>query len=299
MRTVVAVKDIIANPYQARKHMNRDAIKALSEEIRNFGLWPGALKGRWKNGKLELCYGHRRLEAVRSLGWDEVEVEIVDMDDDEMALQSLAENLQREGLSDVEKAEGMNMMVKRYMKGGMSETDALAKVGKQLGLSVAWIKDLLSLLRMEPEVQKAIREQKIAGRTALEAHRLGGKEMVRTAAKHGLAVHTLSKISQKIRRIPDDKLRERIKGEVVKGKIVEPTVIEEKASKLIKTYKIGKKAAPENVKEVAAEWLRTLEEWEEKVGELILYSKYFDRLNGTGPKIRKRVNGLLQKLRKV
>lgn len=298
MRTVVAVKDIVANPYQARKHMNKDALKALAEEIKNFGLWPGALKGRWKSGKLELCYGHRRLEAVRSLGWDEVEVEIVDMDDDEMALQSLAENLQREGLTDVEKAEGINMMVKRYAKAGLSEADALAKVGKQLGLSVAWIKDLLSLLRMEPEVQKAIREQKIAGRTALEAHRLGGKEMVKTAAKHGLAVHTLSKISQKIRRIPDEKVRERIKGEVVRGKLVEPTEIEDKASKMLKHSK-PKGTAPENLKEIANEWLRVLEEWDEKLGELMMYQKFFDQLNGTGDKIRKRVKALVEKLQKV
>ena len=101
MRTVVAIKDIIPNPFQARKHINRETVKQLAEEIRNFGLWPGALKGRWRGGRLELCYGHRRLEAIKYLSWDEVEVEIVDMDDDEMALQSLAENLQREGLSDV------------------------------------------------------------------------------------------------------------------------------------------------------------------------------------------------------
>jgi ParB family chromosome partitioning protein len=296
MRTVVAVKDIVPNPFQARKHINRETVKQLAEEIRNFGLWPGALKGRWRNGRLELCYGHRRLEAIRYLGWDEVEVEIVDMDDDEMALQSLAENLQREGLSDVEKAEAINLMVKRYMKTGLTEVDALGKVAKQLGFSVAWIKDLLSLLRMEPEVQKAIREQKIAGRTALEAHRLGGKEMVKTAVKHGLSVHTISKMAQKVRRIPDAKARERVKGELVRGKLVDPEVLEEKTSKLLKK---GGALANDQLRELASEWLKTLDEWDDKLGELIVYSRQFDRLNGTGEQIRKKLKRLVGRLEKL
>ncbi|HLG42200.1 MAG TPA: ParB/RepB/Spo0J family partition protein, partial [Planctomycetota bacterium] len=216
MKSVVAVKDIVSNPYQARKKIDRESVKSLSEEIRNFGLWPGAFRGRWRNNKFELCYGHRRLEAIRILGWDEVEVDIVDMSDEDMALQSLAENLQREGLTDLEKAEGINLMVRKYVKMGLPEQEAINKVARQLALSPAWCRDLLSLLKMEPSVQKALKNREIAGRTALEAHRLGGAEMVETAAKNSLAVHKISKMAQKIRRIPDPKVREKLKGEVVR-----------------------------------------------------------------------------------
>lgn len=294
MRTVVAVKDIVPNPFQARKAINRETIKQLAEEIRNFGLWPGALKGRWRNGKLELCYGHRRLEAIKSLGWNEVEVEIVDMADDEMALQSLAENLQREGLTDIEKAEGINMMIRRYVKTGMSEADAQLKVAKQLGLSIAWVKNLLSLLDMSPEVQKAIREQKIAGRTALEAERFGGTEMVRTAAKQGLGVHTITKLSQQLRNVPDPAVREKLKTEIVKGKIVEPALVQQKAAVLLK--KSGKKLAPESLRGVAAEWEKRLDEWTARSAELVRYVPQFDKLNGTGKLIRQKVQKLVKTL---
>ena len=104
MKVVVPVKDILPNPWQARKKMDRESIRALAEEIKASGLWPGSLRGRMKGSHVELCYGHRRLAALKVLGWDKAEVEVDELTDEEMALQSLAENFQREGLSDIEKA---------------------------------------------------------------------------------------------------------------------------------------------------------------------------------------------------
>lgn len=291
MKSVVAVKDIVSNPFQARKKMDREAIKSLAEEIRNFGLWPGAFRGRWRNGKLELCYGHRRLEAIRMLGWEEVEVDIVDMSDEDMALQSLAENLQREGLTDIEKAEGINLMVRKYVKVGLPEQEAINKVARQLALSPAWVRDLLSLLKMEPTVQKALKNKEIAGRTALEAHRLGGAKMVETAAKNNLAVHKISKMAQKIRRIPDPKVRERVKGEVVRGRIKDPTQIDERAQNLLK--KSGGSAESANLASLAETWQKTLQEWEERLAELALYRKALKAEDGEA------VKGLARQIRRL
>ena len=72
MKVVIPVKNVFPNPFQARKKMDRDAVKALADEIRENGLWPGALRGRMKGDRVELCFGHRRLAAIKSLGWKEV-----------------------------------------------------------------------------------------------------------------------------------------------------------------------------------------------------------------------------------
>jgi len=199
MKAVVKVKDVLPNPWQARKKIDKDAVRSLAEEIREAGLWPGSLRGRMRGGKVELCYGHRRLAAVKMLGWEEVDVEIDDLSDDEMALQSLAENFQREGLTDIEKAEGIHVMLERFQKQGVAEAESMRRVSKFIGLSEAWMRDLLSLLDMEGAVQRAIRDRKIAGRTALEAHRFGGKDMVQTAVDHKLPVHRISAIAQRVR----------------------------------------------------------------------------------------------------
>ena len=55
MKAVVRLRDIIANPYQARKKMDRTRVRALADEIREAGLWPGSLRGRMKGEKVELC----------------------------------------------------------------------------------------------------------------------------------------------------------------------------------------------------------------------------------------------------
>jgi len=69
------IKVIRPNPFQPRKTQDSDAIKSLAEEIDQVGLWAGALRGREMNGHIKLCFGHRRLEAVKRLGWKEVDVD--------------------------------------------------------------------------------------------------------------------------------------------------------------------------------------------------------------------------------
>lgn len=295
MKAVVPIKDIMPNPFQARKHIDPQAVKSLAEEIREVGLWPGSLRGRMRNGKVELCYGHRRLRAVKLLGWRDVEIEIADLSDDQMSMQGLAENMQREGLSDIEKAEAIVLLMKRMTLRGVSENEAMQKISRLLGLGTGWMKDLLSLLDMEPQVQKAVRDRSIAGRTALEAHRFGGKEMVATAIKHKMPVHKISAIAQKIRRIPSPELREQLRKNVIQGKITDPEALEQKAQKFLKSHKMS---VPSNLNEMLADWGRRLDEWSDKLGELSLYRKYL-RNSPAGHGVQKKVNALIKRLSKI
>jgi ParB/RepB/Spo0J family partition protein len=276
MKVVVPIKDILPNPYQARKTMDREAIRNLAEEIKASGLWPGSLRGRMKGSHVELCYGHRRLAALKHLGWDKVEVEVDELTDEEMALQGLAENFQREGLSDIEKAQGLHTMVTLLTKQNLKEGDAMKRVSKFVGLSEAWIRDLLSMLDMEGTVQRAIRDRKIAGRTALEAHRFGGKEMVATAVAHKLPVHKISAIAKKVRSIPDADVRDQVRKAVMKGKLVEPERVEEKARKMMKGRKVK---APEDLDRILSDWTYLIKHWNEKADELLVYKRFFGGRN--------------------
>ena len=276
MKVVVPVKEILPNPWQARRKMDKESIRALAEEIKASGLWPGSLRGRMKGSTVELCYGHRRLAALKYLGWDKVEVEVDELTDEEMALQGLAENFQREGLSDIEKAQGLHTMVTLLIKQNVSESDAMKRVSKFVGLSEAWIRDLLSMLDMEGAVQRAIRDRKIAGRTALEAHRFGGKQMVATAVVHKLPVHKISAIAKKVRSIPDADVRDHVRKEVMKGKLVEPESVEEKARKMMKGRKVK---APEDLDRILADWTYLVKHWNEKADELLMYKRFFEGRN--------------------
>jgi ParB family transcriptional regulator, chromosome partitioning protein len=271
MKIVVPVKDILPNPFQARRKMDREGVQALADEIRENGLWPGALRGRMRDDRVELCYGHRRLQAVKTLGWKEVEVEVEELTDEEMAVQNLAENLQREGLTDIEKAQAIHLMLQRTTRAGVKEPEAMQRISRLLGLSAGWIKDLLSLLDLEPGVQKAIRDKRIAGRTALEAHRLGGKRMVETAIENKLPVHKISALAQKIRRIPDERVREELKREVVRGKVTTPEVLQEKTRQMLK----GRPAvAPTDLDRRIGEWARRIRGWNSELDELMMFRRF-------------------------
>ena len=104
---MVSVKDIVPNPFQSRKLMDPADIKLLAAEIKEKGFWHGALRARRVNGKYELVFGHRRLAALKQLGVKEVEVEVIKLDDTGMAEDSLVENMQRMGLTDMDKAEAI------------------------------------------------------------------------------------------------------------------------------------------------------------------------------------------------
>jgi ParB/RepB/Spo0J family partition protein len=276
MKVVIPVEDILPNPWQARKKMDKESIRALADEIRASGLWPGSLRGRMKGSQVELCYGHRRLAALKHLGWDKVEVEVDELSDEEMALQSLAENFQREGLSDIEKAQGLQMMVQLLQKQRLPESEAMKRVSRSVGLSEAWIRDLLSMLDMDDSVQRAIRDRKIAGRTAIEAHRFGGKQMVAVAVQHKLPVHKISALSKKVRSIPDEEVRERIRKDVVRGRLVEPERVEERARKLLKGRTIK---PPEDLDRILSDWRYLLKHWSEKVEELLALKRFFPGRN--------------------
>jgi ParB/RepB/Spo0J family partition protein len=294
MKVVVPIKDILPNPYQARRKMDREAIRSLAEEIKAAGLWPGSLRGRMKGSTVQLCYGHRRLAALKVLGWDKVEVEVDELTDEEMALQGLAENFQREGLSDIEKAQGLHTMVQLLIKQQVSESDAMKRVSKFVGLSEAWIRDLLSMLDMEGAVQRAIRDRKIAGRTALEAHRFGGKQMVATAVIHKLPVHKISAIAKKVRSIPDADVRDHVRKEVMRGRLVEPERVEEKARKLMKGRKVK---APEDLDRILADWTYLVRHWNEKADELLIYKRFFAGRNVAAMKAE--ATKLVRKLQKL
>ena len=296
MKAVIPVRDIVPNPYQARKRIPIRSVRALADEIKDLGLWPGSLKGRMRDGKFQLCYGHRRLQALKVLGWKDVEVEVEDLNDDEMVYQGMAENMQRESLTDIEKAEAIKMMILRLQKTGLPESEALKKVCRILGLSPGWIKDLLSMTTLEAPVQGAIRDRKIAGRTALEAHRLGGKDMVKTAIRHKLPVHTISSMAQKVRRIPDEQVRARVRRDVIRGRLTKPDDVDEKVRSLMKGRK---RQMPSNLEAILQDGACEMKRFYGQLDSILIYRRYLAGAGAAATALRRESGKLVKKLQKL
>jgi hypothetical protein len=97
---------------------------------------------------------------------------------------------------------------------------AREEVGKLLGLGETRIKELLRIASLDEEVKAPIREQKIAGKTALAAHRIGGVEAVKSS--QGLGFQAMERIASKFEGLPDGPAKEKVRKAFTEGKIGTP-----------------------------------------------------------------------------
>ena len=121
--------------------------------------------------------------------------------------------------------------------------------------------------------------------------------MVETAMTHSLPVHKISAIAQRVRKVPDESVRTKLKEEVLRGKLVDPGKLEERARKLMKGRKLK---APQDLERILSDWDYILQHWNGKIEELLMYRRYFsdDKVPGA-KKVRSGANKLIRRLQKL
>ncbi len=153
-RVILArTSEILASPFQPRRHFDEQQIKELADSIRENGLVQ-PLVVRQVDGKFELIAGERRLRAVTSLGHTEVRVIVREATDQEVAELTLIENLQRESLTPLEEAEQYRLLQVRF---AMKQEDIARRVGK----SRTVVANMVRLLELVPEARQMLELGKI------------------------------------------------------------------------------------------------------------------------------------------
>jgi ParB family chromosome partitioning protein len=308
MFRTIQVKEIRPNPFQTRKTMDREAIRSLADEIKHSGLWAGALRGREINGHVEICFGHRRLEAIRLLGWKEVDVDVAKLTDEEMAFYSLAENLQRDGLNDADKGEGLKRYLDLHVKNGLKEAAVKSNMVVLFGLGIERINMLLRVADMEEEVKTNIRAKKIAGSTADAARRIGGRERgpaaIKAAMRHQLSQTVVYAINEKIASMPEDseeekKIKDRVRQCFADGKITTPeqAITKMRQFKAAQQQKDWRDKAPD-LKDVIRSWVVRARQWSKQLDEVLPYMNYVDQEPELAKRWREAVKELIAKLQR-
>lgn len=140
------LNDIEPNKKQARKTFTEEALTELAASIEKHGiLQPLLVRPIINSGTYELIAGERRWRAARIAGLKEVPVIIKQLTDEEAAVISLIENLQREDLNPVEEAMGLSDLIEVY---GVTQEEAAEKVGK----SRSAVANSLRLLKLPKKV---------------------------------------------------------------------------------------------------------------------------------------------------
>lgn len=124
-------------------------LEDLALSIREHGLLNPVLVKRLPDGTYELIAGQRRLLACQKLGWETIPAIVREVSDklDAMVI-SLVENVHRADLNPIDKARAFQRLYERY--------GSLERVAKVTEILVTTVRKYLSLLKLDPEVQKMV-----------------------------------------------------------------------------------------------------------------------------------------------
>ena len=188
----IPVSEVRPNPYQPRKTFNEEALRELSESIKNYGVFTPIIVKKSIKG-YDLIAGERRLRASKLAGMEKIPAIVKDYTDDQMREISLLENLQRENLTAIELAWAYKGIIDNL---DIRQEDLAQKIGK----SRSHITNTLGLLNLPENVQKMILNGDISmGHARVLSKIDDGYEIERLAKKiteENISVHELENISK-------------------------------------------------------------------------------------------------------
>ena len=194
VKKTLRTSEIEPNRDQPRKVFSDEAIAALADSIREYGVLQPILVRPLGTGMYQIVAGERRWRAARMLGLDEVPVNIKELSDLEAMQIAIVENLQRENLNPLEEASGYSELIEKF---GMTQE----KVAKLVGRSRSAVANAVRLLTLPESVQKMVESGDLSAGHARALLAFDDEELlIATAQKAsggGLTVRQVEKIAQK------------------------------------------------------------------------------------------------------
>lgn len=177
------IESLLPNPSQPRKVFEAQGLRELALSIEQHGILQ-PLSVRRSGGGYVLIAGERRLRAAKLAHLSTVPCLIVDADEEESALLSLIENLQRKDLDFIEVAHGYRRLMQDY---GMTQEQTALRVGK----SQSAVANKLRLLKFSDEQIRFIRASGLSERHCRSILRLPEESFMKAleyVALQGLTV---------------------------------------------------------------------------------------------------------------
>lgn len=124
----ISITALSPNPQQPRRQFADAQLEELTASIRSQGiLQPILVRPAADSGGYEIIAGERRWRAAKAAGLGSVPVIIKEMSDQEVLVVALMENLQREDLTPMEEAAGLQQLKDEF---GLSQEDLATRLGK-------------------------------------------------------------------------------------------------------------------------------------------------------------------------
>jgi len=146
---------IHSNPFQPRSDFDQEALGELAESIKTQGIIQPITVRKVAGNEYQLISGERRLMASKIAGFETIPSYIRQANDQQMLEMALIENIQRENLNAIEIALSYQRLI--------SECNLKQEeLGDRVGKKRTTVTNYLRLLKLPPDIQAGIRDDKIS-----------------------------------------------------------------------------------------------------------------------------------------
>lgn len=183
------------NPLQPRGIITPDSLTDLVNSIREQGIIEPLVVAKTPAG-LQIIAGERRWRAARVLGLPKVPTVIKEITPQVMLEMSIVENVQREDLNPIERAQAYKKLVDDF---GLSVTEVAKRVGK----SLPYISNSLRLLTLPDAIKDALAAGVITEGHVRPLISIGDPKLMMTAFKkilvEGISVRGSEEVARQIK----------------------------------------------------------------------------------------------------
>ena len=155
----IELSQISPNPKNARKTFND--IQRLADSIASVGLQQPIVVCPSEEGKYVIVAGERRFRACQLLKWHDVDCRVEECDSETAELAGLVENIERQNLTAKEKKDKILELRSNSHLSNRS-------LAKEVGVSEAYIRKLLKLENLAPEIKEKIEKKEISQTAGLK-----------------------------------------------------------------------------------------------------------------------------------
>ena len=151
---MISITDIQKNPYQPRKEFDGEKLHELAQSIKENGVIQPIIVRQSPVIGYEILAGERRYRASLLAGLRSIPAVVKQLSDQEMMVQSIIENLQRENLNPIEEARAYESLVEK----GFTHAEIADKMGK----SRPYISNSIRLLSLPEPILSEVENGKLS-----------------------------------------------------------------------------------------------------------------------------------------
>lgn len=150
----IPIDRIAPNPHQPRRDFDEASLADLASSIKSNGVIQPVIVRKTPAG-YQLIAGERRLRASKLAGLSTIPAIVRDVDQLSQAQMALVENIQREDLNPIDRAEGYRVLINEL---GLTQSELATRLGEDRST----ISNHLRLLELAQPVRELLRHDKLS-----------------------------------------------------------------------------------------------------------------------------------------